>query len=65
MHDLPIEQIGNGGKPNMRMGAHADAFAWRKLSRPHVIEEDKRTDFLAPAGRQHAPNTEAAQVLGL
>src|ERR1017187_1547051 len=39
MHDLAIEQIGDGGKPDMGVGPHIDA-AWnsgREVRRPHVI----------------------------
>src|SRR5258706_134389 len=42
MHDLAVEQIGDGGEPDMRMRAYVDALAGAKLRRTHVIEEDER-----------------------
>ena len=62
MQDFPLEQVGDGGQTDVGMGTHLDALAGRKLGRPHVIEEDERTDHPPLAGRQHPAHAEAAQV---
>ena len=65
VHDAAVEQIGDGGKPDMRMRPHVHALAGEKLHRPEMIEEDKRPDHLPLAMRQRAPNHKAiAEIAG-
>jgi len=44
MHDLAVEQIADGGKADVRMGPHIDAFAGAKYGGPEMIEEDEGAD---------------------
>jgi hypothetical protein len=44
MIDRPGEQIGDGGEIDVRVRADVYAFARRQMRRPHLIEEDERTD---------------------
>src|SRR6185437_1074819 len=62
MDDLALEEIGDRGKPDVRMRPHIDAVPRRKCGRPHVIEEDERADQLARRCGQHAADGEAAEV---
>src|SRR5262249_56024546 len=40
MHDLAVEQEGDGGEADMGMRPHVDALAGAKLRRSEVIEKD-------------------------
>src|SRR5262245_6815193 len=42
MHDLALEQIGDRGQADMRVGTNVDllADAGRELDRSHMVEED-------------------------
>ena len=62
MQDLALEEIGDGGQPDVRMPAHVDAASGRELDRPHLVEEDERTNELAFGCGQHASYREAAQI---
>ena len=64
MHDAAVEQIGDGGKPDMRMRPHVHALPGDELHRAHLVEEDERADHLALAVRQGAAHLEAAEVAG-
>src|ERR1700681_2634894 len=65
VHDAAVEQIGDGGKSDMRMRAHVHALAGHKLHRPEMIEKDERADHLALAVRQRAAHLESiAEVAG-
>ena len=65
MHDAAVEQIGDGGEPDMRMRAHVHALAGDELHRPELVEEDEGADHLALAVRQRAAHLEAvAEVAG-
>ena len=65
VHDAAVEQIGDGGKPDMRMRAHVHALAGHELHRPEMIEEDEGTDHLPLAVRQRAAHLESvAEVAG-
>ena len=65
VHDAAVEQIGDGGKPDMRMRAHVHALAGHKLNRAEMIEEDEGADHLALAMRQGAAHREAvAKIAG-
>ena len=64
MHDLAVEQIGDGRQPDVRMRPHVDRArnARREIDRTHVIEEDERPDHAPLRERQHASDLEAAEV---
>ena len=64
MHDLAVEQIGDGRQPDMRMRPDIDRprKAGREVHRAHVVEEDERADHAALGEGQDAPHFEAAEV---
>ena len=64
MHDLAVEQVGDGREPDVRMRPHVDCArdARREIDRAHVIEEHERSDHSARRRRQHASDLEAAEV---
>ena len=64
MHDLAIEQVGDGGEPDVRMRAHVDAGADEKLGGAHLVEEDEGADHLAACRGQRTAHREAAEVAG-
>jgi hypothetical protein len=64
MHDLAFEEIGDGGKPDVRVRAHVNALARAELRRSHVIEKDEGPDHAAAGRGQRAPNGKAAKVGG-
>jgi hypothetical protein len=65
VHDAAVEQIGDGGKPDMRMRANVHAFAGHELHRAEMVEEDEGADHLPLAMRQCAPHLESiAEVAG-
>ena len=59
VHDRAVEQIGDGGKPDMRMRPHVHALARHELHRAEMIEEDEGPDHLPLAMRQRAPHRKA------
>ena len=59
VHDLAVEQIGDGGKPDMRMRPHVEAVAGAKFRRPEMIEEDEGPDHARARRRQRAAHREA------
>ena len=65
VHDAAVEQIGDGGEPDMRMRPHVHALAGDELHRSEMIEEDERADHLPLAVRQGAAHRESvAEVAG-
>ena len=44
MHDLAVEQVGDGGEPDVRVRPHVDAVAGLEHRSAQVIEEDERPD---------------------
>jgi hypothetical protein len=54
-----VEQIGDGGEPDMRMRPHVHALPGDELHRPHLIEEDEGADHLPLAVGQRAAHGEA------
>ena len=65
VHDAAVEQIGDGGKPDMRMRAHVHALAGHELHRAEMIEEDEGADHLALAVRQRAAHLKSvAEIAG-
>ena len=59
MHDLAVEQIGDGGEPDMRMRPHVDAVAGAKHRRPDMVEENERPDHArrAPTAARDGPGS--------
>jgi hypothetical protein len=50
-------------KPDIGMGPNVDALTGDELHRPHLIEEDKGTDHLAPGvGSARCTEKPAAQI---
>ena len=65
VHDAAVEQIGDGGEPDMRMRADVHALAGHELHRSEMIEEDEGADHLPLAVRQRAAHLESvAEVAG-
>ena len=63
VHHGAVEQVGDGGKPDMRVRPHVEPLPGDELNRPHLVEEDERTDHLPFAVRQRAAHGEAvAQI---
>ena len=64
MHDLALEQVGDGRQPDMRVRPHVHRArnARGELRRPHVVEEHERPDHATLGEWQYAPDLEAAQV---
>ena len=64
VHDLAVEQIGDGGKADMRVRAyvHLARNARRKFHRTEMIEEDEGTDHLTFGERQDAAHLESSEV---
>ena len=44
MDDLPGEQVGHGGEPDVRVRTDVQSPAGRERRRPHPVEEDERAD---------------------
>src|SRR5437879_11254758 len=63
MNDLAFEQIGHGGKADMRVRAHIQALPRRHPDRPHVIEEDEGADVTPAHEGQHASHRKVADIL--
>src|SRR6185437_2587919 len=59
VHDLAVEQIGDGCKPNMRMRPHIETFAGAEFGGSEMIEEDERPDHARACGGQRAAYREA------
>ena len=59
VHDLAVEQIGDGGEPDMRMRPHVEPVAGAELGRPEMVEEDERPDHARARRRQRAAHREA------
>ena len=64
MEHLALEQVGDGGEPDVRVRAHVDAVADQELGRAHLVEEDEGPDHLLLRGGQRAAHLEAAEVAG-
>jgi hypothetical protein len=62
MHDLAVEQEGDGGKPDMRMRPHVDAVPGAELGRPEMVEDDERPDHARAPRRQRAMHLKAAEI---
>src|SRR6185312_10730117 len=62
MHDLALEQVGDGGEPDMRVRPHVHAGAAGEYRRTEMIEEDERPDHAALRRRQRAMHLEFAEI---
>src|SRR5262249_38487229 len=62
MHDLAVEQIGDGGKADMRMRPHIDAFAGAKYCGPEMIEENEWADHTRARRGQRAANLQSTEI---
>ncbi len=62
MKDLALEEIGERGEADVRVRAHVDALARRKVGRPHGVEEDEGAHFPPLGDRQDAAHGKTAQV---
>ena len=64
MHDLAVEQVGDGRQADMGMGPHVHAGSEQELGRPHLVEEDEGADHLPLRRGQRPAHLEAAEVAG-
>ena len=64
VHDLAVEQVGDGGEPDMRMRPHVEAVAGAELGRAEMIEEHERPDHARLHRRQRAAHREAVAEVG-
>src|ERR1700681_923343 len=62
MHDFAVEQVGDGGEPNMRVRPHVDAVAGFENRRAEMIEEDERPDHARAPRGQRAMHWEPAEI---
>ena len=60
--DRALEQVGYGGKTDVRMRTHVDPCSRRELSRCHLIEEDERPHVSPLHRRQHTPDFKPSNV---
>src|ERR1700728_1417707 len=60
--DFAVEQIGHGGKADMRMRPNVNAVAGLEHSRTEVVEEDERSDHARACRRQRARLLKAAEI---
>src|SRR5262245_38905564 len=60
VEDAALKQVGDGGKPNMRMGPHLHAVAaWRHDHWAEMIQEDEGPDHAPLRVGQYTANREA------
>jgi hypothetical protein len=64
VHDLAVEEIGDGREPDVGMRSHVDTRADQELGRTHLIKEDERSDHLLARRGQRAAYGEPAEVAG-
>jgi hypothetical protein len=62
MHDLAGEQIGHGGKPDMRMRAHVEALPAAEFHRPHFVKKNERADHAALCRGQRPAHLKPAEI---
>src|SRR4029077_18242996 len=60
MHDLAVEQVGDGGKADVRGRPHVDAVTVLEHRRAEMVEENERPDHARAPRRQRAMHLEAA-----
>ena len=59
MHDLAVEQIADGGEPDMGMRPHVEAIAVAEFSRSEMVEENEWSDHARTRRRQRPAYREA------
>src|SRR5262249_11670373 len=64
VHDLAVEQVGDGGEPDMGMRTYVHPGTDEELGRAHLIEEDERADHLPARGGEGAGDRETAEIAG-
>jgi hypothetical protein len=64
VHHLALEQIGEGGQADMRMGSGVHAGACPEHDRSETVEKDERPHHAALRGRQRPTDIEVPQVAG-
>ena len=64
MADRAVEQIGDGGEVDVRVGADVHALARRQARGAELVDEDERPDHRPRPGRKRAANLEVAEVVG-
>jgi len=65
VHDAAIEQIADGGEPDMRMWRTSMPLPDMNCNRPEMIEEDEGANHLPLAVRQRAAHLKSiAEVRG-
>ena len=62
VHDLAVEQIGDGGEPDMRVRPDVDAVAGLEHRRAEMVEEDEGSDHARAGRRQRAMDLKAAEI---
>src|SRR5262245_35230302 len=62
MHDFAVKQIGNGGKPDVRVGTNVEAIAGAEFGRAEMIEENERADHARSRGGQCATDGKVAEI---
>ena len=64
VHDLAVEQVGDGGKADVRMRPHVESAAGAEFGRAEMIEEHERPDHARLRRGQRAPHGEAVAQVG-
>ena len=64
MLDFAVEQIGDGGKPDMRMRFDVECLSGLQDRRAHAVEKDEGADETPLPGRQRTTHGKAANVAG-
>ena len=62
--ELALEEVGDGGELDVRMGPDVKALTRREARRTHVVQEDEGADKAALRRRQDAADGEASEVAG-
>ncbi len=62
VHDRPLEEIGEGGKADVRMRRHVEPVADGEIGRPHLVPEDEGADHAPAHSRQGTAHGKAADV---
>ncbi|MND28824.1 hypothetical protein D3C80_193180 [compost metagenome] len=64
MLDFAVEQIGDGGKPDMRMRLDVQRLTSLQDRRSHAVKKDEGADETTLPGRQGAAHRKAANIAG-
>jgi hypothetical protein len=62
--EAPVEEIGDGGQPDMRVRTDIDALPRDEFGRAHLVEKDEGSDHLALWCWQRAADLEITEVAG-